>query len=153
MLSASRTALPHYCRTRSGASIPLPVLGSAGKVARKTTRVAEVGSSKALTVQPLKLQRGRACSSAFIYFSYVFTSFRLILCWVLHSMEAHTHTKTHFTNSRNKRENFVPSLTPESKKDTDHQQLKTLRSLLSLDVQAAKLQSPHTGHPQPMNIS
>lgn len=151
MLSASRTALPHYCRTIL--ELPLHCLcwDHLGKWQEKQPGCLRWEAAKhSLSSPPSFRGEGPAAQGLHISVMYLhlLDSFYAGCC----ILRKHKHTQTHFTNSRNKRDNFVPSLTPESK-DTDHQQLKTLRSLLSLDVQAAKPQSPHTGHSQPMNTS
>lgn len=90
---------------------------------------------------------GPAAQGLYIFYLGIYIFYTHFMLGAVGYCIVHKHTHTHLPNSRNKREKFAPSLTLGSKKDTDQQQLKTLSSLLSSDVQAAKPQSPHTDHP------
>lgn len=57
------------------------------------------------------------------------------------------HTYTHFPNSRNKRGNFAPSLTPGSKREADQQQLRANLKATSI------IRSPGSKAPEPINRS
>lgn len=57
------------------------------------------------------------------------------------------HTYTRFPNSRNKRGNFAPSLTPGTKREADQQQLRANLKATSI------IRSPGSKAPEPINRS